>query len=217
MINSTFSKNHAKTYGGAINNANYVINSSFTRNKASYGGAICSLGCFVEEGELFSKNIKAYGRTINTSDFVINCTFTNNTANYGGGIYSFGRSIKDCKFITNHATKSGGAIFGAKVVSFAIYSISNCTFKSNKATLHGGAIRAYYSFNISNSVFNKNKAVKGFGGAIICVKKDVTIKNTKFTNNIARQRYNAFYCSGKAKVIRSNVQITPKNGIRVRK
>ena len=79
---------------------------------------------------------------------------------YGGGCST---SITDSKFDTNHATQSGGGIFGSQ----AILNVENSQFINNSADLTsgtGGAISMWYighaplTTEISHSTFTENEA-----------------------------------------------------------
>ena len=120
-----------------------------------------------------------------------NVTILNSTAKkYGGAIYQKGNTqlnIIDSNIANNTAKESGGAIFNAE----GKLLITGTLFQDNEAYNHGGAIRAFESFNISDSIFNNNKATgpanrDSRGGAINLVEGTGYISNSLFTNNAAK-------------------------------
>ena len=102
-------------------------------------------------GHNINGNSRAHGGgdlLIRASNTVIeNCTFKNNKDVYGGTIYMnayskinpskevTGTKINNCKFESNTAEKSGGAIYALSKEN----TITNCEFISNQAAM-GGAI-----------------------------------------------------------------------------
>ena len=105
----------SKGYGGAVwnngGNTITVINCTFNKNSANYGGAISRVNA-------------------------INCTFINNEAyEYGGAMYEGGSAV-NCTFVNNKAKEYGGAMEGGSAVNC---SAVNCTFINNTA-IESGAV-----------------------------------------------------------------------------
>ena len=140
IINCTFLNNGNGDDGGIIFDANggslTVINSTFKKNTADYGGAIYSIGNLT----------------------VINSIFTDNVGTYEGGAIHFSRgtlNIEGSTFTNNRASKEdgGGAIFALGDSA----NITNSIFNNNYGVL-GGAISSSCNLSISNSNFSSNSA-----------------------------------------------------------
>lgn len=186
-------------YGGAIysNGDLRVSNCNFTKNKAKTdGGAIYADAKVTATSSIFIIN-EAAGASSQCYAGAIYCTnidcdkciFDNNHAyDYGGAIYinNKGKStIKNSKFTNNKADDyNGGAIYSKKNIE-----VYNSLFKNNQAnnswspsTSQGGAIYCG-TITCNNCTFENNKAKK-YAGAIYINDKEVsTIKNSKFINN----------------------------------
>jgi predicted outer membrane repeat protein len=201
---STFVGNNATGYGGGIYWIAYegeIVNSTFTRNLAEYGGGIY-----------------LNGRSGNTN--ITNTTFTSNTAIKNGGaiecnasnigIYNllfdsniageYGAALcreSDAKFghgrnntfKNNYAGISGAALAWMDVKNIHIIDYH---FIQNSAERSGGAIYAAQGSDnciIENCTFDgnylTNMSDKHYGGAIDCVADNMTIKGSSFTNNRA--------------------------------
>lgn len=186
-------------YGGAIysNGDLRVSNCNFTKNKAKTdGGAIYADAKVTATSSIFIIN-EAAGASSQCYAGAIYCTnidcdkciFDNNHAyDYGGAIYinNKGKStIKNSKFTNNKADDyNGGAIYSKKNIE-----VYNSLFKNNQAnnswspsTSQVGAIYCG-TITCNNCTFENNKAKK-YAGAIYINDKEVsTIKNSKFINN----------------------------------
>lgn len=204
--NCTFTKNDAK-FGGAINSGSakncnftgntasglwnaeggaislpyegYVINCTFTNNRASYQGGALYYGSSegnitVENCTFINNRAQNGGATYFTS--AVNCTFIGNsvtrqesTTGDGGAMYGWSNShyAVNCTFINNTASNSGGAAYrdicenctfinnSAKVGgAINLGSAENCTFINNSASSEGGAI---YDAEFNNCSFENNK------------------------------------------------------------
>ena len=73
-------------------------------------------------------------------------------------------TLNNIKFTNGHTDYYGGAI-----LNFANLTVNKCTFTNNRAKYCGGAITSLGHVQYKNSVFNKNTALKGDGGAILTV------------------------------------------------
>ena len=147
--NCIFESNYGKE-GGAIGLYDCkvdVINSTFTNNKASNGGAIAmggniigGIGNLTVIGSIFNNNAAtdtggailgdAY-KTYDTRYYLVveNSSFRENTAVYGGAICGGDANISSCVFIDNKANNEGGAVLLKDNESFIRYSI----FSNNNA------------------------------------------------------------------------------------
>ena len=211
----TFTSNTASRDGGAImfgtmNNAQntirntHVLDSTFTSNQASYGGAI-----------FLNTNVE--------NQNVTGCTFTSNkaTANEGGAINYYGSSNKDITigsaFISNVATTHGSAIAfdlstatftnikfigasfkGHSTQSGTVYfskglsslHVENTTFESNTVTEEGSSGAFYFPF-VSNANFINSKFINNmapYGGALYIVPGSNSVfhfEDCEFTGNTA--------------------------------
>ena len=158
-------------HGGAIyivGDAINVLNSNFTDNEASYGGAI------------FVGNESA-------DTTITHVLFDKNTADVNGGailITGSGVVINDTLFQSNIAGESGGAAYvDGEGTTNAIY---HSVFDDNKAGSHGGAIYGLANYGtVSYSNFTNNQAV--YGGAISLnnASSNARISNVRFENNHA--------------------------------
>ena len=113
-------------------------------------------------------------------------TFINaNADGNGGSINSDGTLIiSNCNFINNTASGHGGAVY---LGSSDGDTIVNCNFEGNVAGGNGGAIDWYAGSSdgeIIGSTFTDNTA-KRSGGAVHWSGHYGTIKDSKFTNNVA--------------------------------
>ena len=231
--NLKMTNGNTKGYGGAIYSYNSknllkVIDCIFTNNKGSSGGAISGSMArdnytFVK-GCVFKNNIANYGGALARIYSVSNSNFTKNKASsWTGGAIQLALLVSNCIFTKNQAALDGGAIGSSPALK-----ITKSVFNNNKAKQNGGAILHHPfskedSLTIENCKFKKNNG--GKGGAICIqpgvinstVKYSLIIKNTKFENNIAKNKYNAYHTLGNVKVTKKNVKITPKDGTKVKK
>ncbi len=130
--NSAFAQNTATDNGGAIflnlSTATSIINTSFERNNAIWGGGILS----------------GYGG-LNLKD----CSFTENSSEHGGAVnFGFGEGeFKNVSFLKN-AGIWGGGITAAN----CDLNIDSCLFSQNTAASEGGAIE----YLVDTAIFNRN-------------------------------------------------------------
>ena len=122
LKNTTFQKNQATSYGGAVYRSSNstgctstVEKCTFVENAATYGGALCvSTLANVKDSEFEKNRAKSYGGAlyISAQTNVENAEFVDNRASYGGAIYVSYTSadIHGCKLHKNEATQ-GGAIY----------------------------------------------------------------------------------------------------------
>ncbi len=123
-----------------------------------------------------------------------NLTISNSYSNNGSGLFisvsGQGSELRNVSFVNNHAESKGGAIEirGGGLNSGLL--IIGCYFDSNIAGFVGGAIfgelfGGFFSTSIVNSEFRNNEAGR-FGGAMLFDESIVTIWNSKFYENSAR-------------------------------
>ena len=135
-----------------------------------------------------------------------NVKFINNTASYGGAVYIGSKDevnvkIKNSYFENNKANNVGGAIHN---VNNGIFEITNTTFINNKGTGSGSSSGAVECGNantviISDSIFYKNSATTGYGGAIRLQGGTLNIYSTLFEENSLSSSSNygtAIYLNG---------------------
>ncbi|MBN2525965.1 MAG: hypothetical protein JXR76_06180 [Deltaproteobacteria bacterium] len=161
IANSTFRNNWASYRGGAISTTSQsgylVVNSTFEKNSAGFGGAIFNNG---DSALLPNKE-------------VLNCRFVNNHAyNDGGAIYNAKMSIgavtgslfwgNGTDSTSGSSAGRGGAICNMAPKNIAI---TNCTLVENRA-LFGGAIyngdADAETIHIFNSIIWENAQTTGF-------------------------------------------------------
>ncbi|MGN1186789.1 MAG: hypothetical protein ACI4RQ_07290 [Methanobrevibacter wolinii] len=102
-----------------------------------------------------------------------------------GGACDFGDSnvtVMDSKF-NNNSANLGGAIFfeNKNVYNNNVLNIKDCDFNNNN-TIYGGSIYCLYNYltNVNNSKFNNG--ISYFGGAITCAGGNLTVNNSGFKN-----------------------------------
>ena len=138
----------------------------------------------IEESE-FADNIvgKDAGAIFARGDYftLTNSRFANNSANRGGAIFANGKNykIKSCLF-ENNVADEGGAVYGSGIDGV----VDDCNFNNNRAYSYGGAINWQSNYgNITNSIFENNRAVEGGAIRVSCL--ETHIINNTFTNNSA--------------------------------
>ncbi len=175
---------------------NSAMGSSLQR--AGYGGAICLQNCHTNvTGSSFSGNKANFGggiaQELQSVLYIDSSTFTNNTAlegvmGHGGAILESSKPersansttlfISNCTFCNNKASDSAGAIFTGLSIS-----IRASKFHLNSART-GGAMWSR-SGHITNCDFVSNSAQQGGGAMIFSINSRVNISHSNFTNNIA--------------------------------
>ena len=176
--NCNFTNNLAETCGGAIyayGDILYmnVLKCSFINNKVlGWGGAGAIHAPSPYGGD---------GLTVSYS------TFINNTASSddGGAIYCGKGHVNNCYFKDNTAAKEGGAIGSDYGVD-----IYNSVFINNEAKYGGAVVSRGTTSTIQNCSFSLNKAK--LGGAVYTF-AGTTVKDCKFTSNIATDKGGAMY------------------------
>lgn len=176
--------------GGGIyfKHAATIIDSKFTDNYATFGGAINFDSSGVIKNCEFKNNFaKLLGGGVFCNDKVTisNSTFTLNEASDGGAVYFFSQGIvENTLFKRNIAIGYGGAIENENSVT-----IKNSSFIKNTGA-YAGAIYLKGDANIENSTLSENSAK--IGGAIYSATYDASIKNCEFNQNDAQEGKSLF-------------------------
>lgn len=182
LRNSTLANNSAGFGGGVYNlGALTAQGSNFAGNFATsrpfgagvlpgFGGAICNLGETIASGCTFSGNCAddlggaIFNFAVPSGTFEVrDSVFAGNSANAGGAIYNDGfafsggtasatLAVRDCSFLANTATDSGGAIYNGGTAT-----IQQSTLSGNTAGSDGGGV-----FNAASGVLSlKDCTVSG--------------------------------------------------------
>ena len=172
ITGSTFSSNSATNDGGAIVTGTtlIVMGSSFTSNRAVYGGAI------------YNNNRATF--TIKTTNFL------NNKASYlGGAIYKNNGNLG-----IYYSNLSGNrAVYGGAIYKRGgALTVRNNTFSGNISTHNGGGIyKDGGSLTVTGNVFTSNRAAK-YGGAIYTKNASTYIHLNQCAGNYAVKGSNLF-------------------------
>ncbi len=190
--------------GGAISifGESKVSNSTFINNTAKMGGAVELDHGSVVFSCRFENNRATSGSAIKIDhrSTIDGCIFKNNYAESEGAILVMGSNdvISNSQFINNQAGRYGAAIYswaGADNIK-----VDNCQFRGNTANLGGAILFVGKNCQISNSLFENNKAssLLSFGGAI-CLENSgdhTSITNCTFKKNSASFSGGAIYWMG---------------------
>ena len=127
--------------------------------------------------------------TGDTSASFKNCTFSSCNARNGGAVYvsDIGAivSFEDCRFESNQATSSGGALNLSNTPKDEehVPILTNCTFAGNIADSSGGGIATGQKCRLTGCTFTENQASTGGGGSF---GKDAILSDCVFTTNTAQ-------------------------------
>lgn len=201
LDNCVFTNNYAKEYGGAISCKSFAIANKcqFINNNADFrftsittiipsrGGGICAENAIVTNCLFKNNKAKHYGGGLYCTDgaHIHYCEFRDNSATFGGAIFANTINVNPnqntqgytSKFINNHATEKGGAMFANSDVN-----IAHCILESNGAN-RGGAIYTYQNTVLNDCKINSNSAE--FGGGIHS--RNAYLTNCEVSNNRATQ------------------------------
>jgi len=180
--------------GGAIKNKGIIAiyeDALFNNNTAFVGGAIDNEGNIsISKNSIFLENISGLGGAIYNSSYTAkvwineNAEFAANEAMLGGAIANIGNIYisSSCKFMFNHATVSGGAIYNTDNAFVSISS--NNILHGNISEKSGGAIFNTGTVIITSSTFEVNLSYQN-GGAIYTEFKGITSigEQSKFVGN----------------------------------
>jgi predicted outer membrane repeat protein len=138
------------------------------------------LGNQTESTEFWSSSGAAALSAYDASSVFNDCTFIENRAMgeyaIGGALDVYTAQIDHCKFVSNSAAWSGGAIFGDG-------QITSSVFVDNQASGEGGAYARWGGGPIVNSVFVGNAAA--YGGGLGDHDSSPTVVNSVFVGNSA--------------------------------
>ncbi|WP_458403205.1 lectin like domain-containing protein [Methanobrevibacter sp.] len=165
ITSSNFTGNKVESSGGALYlNANaeqYIENSNFINNAATFGGAIIAFDNITISSSTFKlNNASSYGGAIdfyrNGAYSILNSEFENNTASYGGAIYIYAPdeesmaylNVSSSSFTENNAIKSGGAFYADAFTLIENSSLTNNTAKWGSA-IYGGSYLTVDGSNIT--------------------------------------------------------------------
>jgi len=166
--NSTLNDCHATSndeiaHGGAVNAFNVILTSSvITDSLAS------SANADAQGGAVYASNTVSCTDSVVQNNSVLSGIVPIEPFGKGGGIYSSGMSVTRCAIIGNHASHTGGGIFGNSVFVF----VGNSTVSGNSADYGVGGMEASPSASVSNSTiaFNQGGSCGGLfatsGGSI---------------------------------------------------
>ncbi|WP_297979359.1 DUF3344 domain-containing protein, partial [uncultured Methanobrevibacter sp.] len=122
----------------------------------------------------------------------LNCIFRdNNHTSNGGSLYTQGENliVEKCSFINNTGTGSNGG--GSIYINALNATITDCSFEDSYAYRDGGAIRCVKdNLKVINSNFTN--CIASAGGAIALNAKYVNVTNCIFTNNSANSSYTTY-------------------------
>ena len=179
--------------GALIQSRNLTIqNCVFRYNSAMRNGGGLGLwdGTITIENCQFISNYSEHsggGASLSGEDSVLrHCLFKKNQAEHcGGGIYegSDGCLIEDCDFLENMASEGGA------VNCYMKKSFINCCFYRNQANGSGGGagggLLTVSPLELRSCLFISN-TTNGNGGAIFGGQQTISVENTGFVNNSAR-------------------------------
>ena len=173
-INKTHvDSNSAGTRAGGVYFAYFgtlmtVDSSLFTRNDATFGGAVNAQSAMNFNYTTFDNNTGSQGPGLYFTSATVNvlgCTFSNNVGSTGGGI-NVGQNasivINKSTIVNNTATGLGGGIYCYNVYNAGTFSISNSTVSGNSAPFGGGVYFRTSSIYPLNATF-KSSIVAGNG------------------------------------------------------
>ena len=148
-----------------------------------------------------------YGR-LGATITVLNSVFANTRSQYSTAIMSDKSTIiKNSKFINLYANFTAGAVAVKGIKEDAV--IENCTFVNVSSSKNGGALfidtydTVFKPVSITNSTFTDCNS--GFGGAIMALGGNITIKDCNFTNNVVLFDGGAIYTSHSIMTISNSI------------
>ena len=216
--NCNFTNNGAVVASGAVGafgHESKLINCIFDSNHVvgpgeTYGGAIqigldteTSYGDVIDCVFINNKAISTDGFShggagcVRNGSTYIGCSFINNSADRGGALtFHASGNLNNCTFINNKANEFGGGIsVMLNYLDYMSLNITNSIFNGNKAPLGGAAKFDGFNIKIEDSIFNENYAEE-YGGAVNIEANDVEVINSKFDSNIANIDGGALYIKG---------------------
>ncbi len=192
VVKTVIDSNSAGTRAGGIYFAYFgtimtVDSCLFTRNDASFGGAVNAQSAMNFNYTTFDNNTGSQGPGLYFTSATVNvlgCTFSNNVGNTGGGI-NVGQNgsivIDKSTIVNNTAAGLGGGIYCYNVYNNGTFAISNSTVSGNSAPFGGGV-----AFRTSNT-YPLNAT---FQSSIIAGNGPLNIR--AFNDTITSLGYNVF-------------------------
>ena len=182
-----------------IKNAKFNVQGSLVlRNLKLTSSSISNYGNTTARYVIFKDSYSSSGGAISSSNDnalvkIYNCTFANNSAQYGGAINMNGGtlSVSTSIFRDNHAQYFGGAITCENDVDITIYQSD---FISDYSVSDAGG--AIYIRDCMNAIANKvtlTNCSATFGGGIISLNSEFTLKGSTAKNNRAKYDGGAVY------------------------
>lgn len=222
--------------GGLLNDGGTVTvtDSTFTNNRAGFGGAIYSWdgttdgtdgSLTVMNSTFIDNNATHHGGAIYHRGYndastltVTNSTFTDNsTAGYGGGVFNFSSTdnsatatVTDSIFTGNTASRGGGIISYTSGTGVAILNLTGTSLSANTATNGGGGIYNAATMQITDSVLSDNTTLSQGGGLYNSGALDLT--DTTLSNNGAKVEGGGFFNNGWAAVSNSTFTDNSSDG-----
>ena len=198
MFNAVFQNNQAEPLGPDVAGGGIyalgsrevvVVNSRFTNNSGSNGGAIGSLNSDLTVINSIFEQGTALGHGANAADAACPQGVAGSGGS-GGAIYSDGGGDRTHTFCGNRfsgnragANALGGAIFRVPDIDPQTTLIDQCTFDGNSSP-GGGALYFHNSdLRITRSTFSNNTA--HIGGSVQADGTILTVENSTFFNNQA--------------------------------
>eukprot|EP00210_Caulerpa_lentillifera_P003959 g3778.t1 len=206
--NNTAHENHGGSIYLASESRLELINSTFRRNIAqSYGGVVYARNLANDLGGAIHLN--------NCSISLVDVTINSNNAAFGGAMYAFNASIEVMHSMLeiNRASKSGGAIYmnqsnatidntlvqennaqedcgGICIVELSLLDASNLSVQSNFVENVGGGIgiRDASSILCYSCIISNNRALRGAGMHVYSnnsISIAAQVQNSRFENNHA--------------------------------
>ncbi|WP_407462448.1 C1 family peptidase [Methanobrevibacter sp.] len=152
-------------------------------------------GSFVSDKELYYGVIYlSYSKMA-----ILNTTFVNLTSTYSPAIFGTNvkGDIKNCRFVNLYANITAGAIALKNIEENIV--IENCTFMNVSSKRNGGAIFNEMVTDLKFWTHIRNcefiDCSSEFGGAILHLGTRLDVRNSNFTNNVAKYRGGAIYIS----------------------
>ncbi len=166
--NCEFTSNTAYTSGGAIYASNlHLVNTTFSSNSATYGGAI-----MIDSGELSAD---------------ASTSFSSNTASYyGGGIILFGAAatLDPDTTLTGNSAALGGALLAQNTDDGTAFSLSGGTYEGNTATNTGGGVYLAGDYASGTGMTIRDNSAM-YGGGLALEGTGVEVSDSDISDNSA--------------------------------
>ena len=141
------------------------------------------------------------------SSKIENCVFENivtSTSGQKSVVYNNGGYMKITNSNFTNCNTTYGVITNHKTPTTALMDVENCRFVNNRASVEPGAINNCGIMNVTDSVFNYNRAAWWAGAIHTHTNAKSVIKRCSFTGNTAGWNGGALYTYSTLKVYDSN-------------